>query len=434
MSEEINNENEFIRVDGRKKNELRPISIEVGVLDSADGSALVKMGKNIILAAVHGPRELHPKHLALPDKANLRCTYRMATFSVPERKSPAPSRREKEISKVLTEALESVVLTHLYPRAAIDVFIQVIQADGGTRCASATAASLALADAGIPMRDLLAGVAAGIVDGQVVLDLCDVEDKEGTGDLPVVYSPMTDEISLLQLDGEFTLEQFEEALEMAIDGARKIYEMEKEALINRYKIDIEEEEEPEEKEIEELSEEEEKEELSSDISEEEFESEETDEIEVEIIGDEELEEIESVSEEPPEESEEIFVYEETVEEPEEEQEEEGTEEEHAESGESEETIIVEEIEEVKEPEEEVSPEEVPSTPEDNEENEIITPPPSPDEESEEDLSAIPLTPGENVEEEESTDEESEETESEGEYKKVDEDTLEIAELEDKEEL
>ncbi len=232
---------EFIRVDGRKKDELRPIDIQIGVLDSADGSALVRMGKNIILAAVRGPRELHPKHLAMPDKAKIRCTYRMATFSVPDRKSPAPSRREKEISKVLTEALESVVLSHLYPRSAIDIFIQVIQADGGTRCASATAASLALADAGIPMRDLLAGVAAGIFKDEVVLDLCDEEDKDGTGDLPIVYSPSTDEISLLQLDGQFTLDQFEEALNLAIDGARKIYDMEKQALIDRYKIDVEEE-------------------------------------------------------------------------------------------------------------------------------------------------------------------------------------------------
>ena len=232
---------EFIRVDGRKKDELRPIDIQIGVLDSADGSALIRMGKNIILAAVRGPRELHPKHLAMPDRAKIRCTYRMATFSVPDRKSPAPSRREKEISKVLTEALESVVLSHLYPRSAIDIFIQVIQADGGTRCASATAASLALADAGIPMRDLIAGVAAGIFKDEVVLDLCDEEDKDGTGDLPIVYSPSTDEISLLQLDGQFTLDQFEEALNLAIDGARKIYDMEKQALIDRYKIDVEEE-------------------------------------------------------------------------------------------------------------------------------------------------------------------------------------------------
>jgi exosome complex component RRP41 len=75
----------------------------------------------------------------------------MAPFSVQERKSPAPSRREIELSKVIRESLQPSVFMEYYPRTMIDVFIEILQADGGTRCASITAASLALADAGIPM-------------------------------------------------------------------------------------------------------------------------------------------------------------------------------------------------------------------------------------------------------------------------------------------
>ncbi len=70
------------RVDGRKFDELRPLRMESGVLKTADGSAYVEHGRNKIYAAVYGPRELHPRHLALPDKARVRCTYRMASFSV----------------------------------------------------------------------------------------------------------------------------------------------------------------------------------------------------------------------------------------------------------------------------------------------------------------------------------------------------------------
>jgi exosome complex component RRP41 len=73
---------EGIRSDGRKFDELRPLKMEIGVLKTADGSAYLEHGKNKIFAAVYGPRELHPRHLALPDKARVRCTYRMATFSV----------------------------------------------------------------------------------------------------------------------------------------------------------------------------------------------------------------------------------------------------------------------------------------------------------------------------------------------------------------
>jgi exosome complex component RRP41 len=222
------------RLDGRKFDELRPIEIKIGVLKNADGSAEIRMGKNIIIAAVYGPRELHPKHRALPDRALIQCFYRMSTFSVNDRKSPAPSRREKEISMILSNALTSVILTEKYPRTTIDVYLQVLQADGGTRCASLTAASVALADAGIPMKGLISSVAVGLVNDKVVLDLYDIEDQKGSGDIPLGYSPILDEVSLIQLDGVFTLEQFEEALHLGIKGTKEIYEIQKLALKEKY--------------------------------------------------------------------------------------------------------------------------------------------------------------------------------------------------------
>jgi exosome complex component RRP41 len=223
-----------LRTDGRKPNELRPLKIEVGVLSNADGSAYIQQGKNKILAAVYGPKELHPKHLALPDRTVLRCRYHMAPFSVQERKSPAPSRREIELSKVIREALEPSIFLEYYPRTAIDIFIEVLQADGGTRCSSITAASLALADAGIPMRDLVAACAAGKVDGTIVLDLMDTEDKAGEADVPVALMPNLNAITLLQMDGILTLEEFEKAVNLALEGCRKIYIMQKEALKEKY--------------------------------------------------------------------------------------------------------------------------------------------------------------------------------------------------------
>lgn len=224
------------RIDGRKPEELRPIKIEVGTLEKADGSAFIEQGKNKILVAVYGPRELHPRHLALPDKALLRCRYHMAPFSTEERKNPAPSRREIEISKVIREALEPSVITELYPRTAIDVFIEVLQADGGTRCSGIIGASLALADAGIPLRDLVAACAAGKVNTKIVLDLDDLEDKEGEADLPVAIMPRTGEVTLLQMDGTLTSEEFEKTLSLAIDGCKQIYAMQREALKHKYML------------------------------------------------------------------------------------------------------------------------------------------------------------------------------------------------------
>jgi exosome complex component RRP41 len=225
-----------IRLDGRKADELRPVKLQVGVLSHADGSAYIEHGKNKILVGVFGPREVHPKHLMQPDRMVLKVRYHMAPFSVPERKSPAPSRREVELSKVIKESLEPALFLELYPRTGVDVFIEVLQADGGTRCAAITAAALAIADAGVPMRDLVVGCAAGKVDDTVVLDLYDAEDKLGAADVPVAYMPALNAITLLQMDGILEPAEFEKAVYMAMEGCKKIYEMQKEALKTKYMV------------------------------------------------------------------------------------------------------------------------------------------------------------------------------------------------------
>jgi exosome complex component RRP41 len=231
-----------VRLDGRKPDELRPIKIDVGVLSNADGSAYIEQGKNKILAGAYGPREVHPKHLALQDRMLLRCRYHMAPFSVQERKSPAPSRREVELSKVIRESLEPSIFMEYYPRTALDVFVEVLQADGGTRCASITAAALAVADAGIPMRDIVVACAAGKVEDTIVLDLMDEEDKLGSADVPLALMPNLNAVTLLQMDGILTVEEFEQAVNLAIEGCKKISAIQKETLKAKY-VDVKEVEE-----------------------------------------------------------------------------------------------------------------------------------------------------------------------------------------------
>lgn len=222
------------RTDDRTLDELRPIKIKVGVLSNAQGSAYIEQGKNKILAAVYGPKEALPKHISLPDRCILRCRYHMAPFSTPERKSPAPSRREIELSMVIRNALEPLVMTSLFPRTVIDIFIEVLQADGGTRCAGLTAAVLALADAGIPLRGLAAACAVGKAGGKVIVDLNDLEDKYGEADMPIAYNPTLDGITLLQMDGIMSKEEIEQALSLAITAAQKIHKMQVDALKERF--------------------------------------------------------------------------------------------------------------------------------------------------------------------------------------------------------
>ena len=210
--------------------------MKAGALHNADGSAFVEWGANKVMAAVYGPREVHPRHLQQNNKAVIQCKYNMAAFSVDERKRPGLDRRSQEISKVIGEAFESVVFAEEYPRTSIDIYIEVLQANAGTRCAGLVAASMALADAGIPMVDLLPAVAVGKVAGKIALDLKKEEDNFGEADLPMALVPQSGRLVLLQMEGHMTEPELAEALELGVQGCREIYEKMKQALRERYSV------------------------------------------------------------------------------------------------------------------------------------------------------------------------------------------------------
>lgn len=222
------------RLDGRGPHDLRKIKIDAGVLHRADGSCYLEWGGNKVLAAVYGPREAVPRHTQDPLKAIVQARYNMAAFSVEDRKRPGPDRRSVEISKVISEALEKVILTEQFPRASIDVNIEVLDAEAGTRCAGLTAAAVALVDAGIPMRDIPVACAAGKIEGHVVVDLGKEEDNYGDADLPIAISPRTGEVLLLQMDGHLTVEEFNQAFDLALKGCHAVSEIQKQAIMQKY--------------------------------------------------------------------------------------------------------------------------------------------------------------------------------------------------------
>jgi exosome complex component RRP41 len=223
-----------LRIDGRKKDEIRPITIEAGVLHRADGSAYLEWGKNKIMAAVYGPREFNPRRFQQAHKCVVRARYNMAAFSVSDRKRPGPDRRSAEIGKVISDAFENVVLTEKFPRGAIDIQMEILQADAGTRIAALVAATVALADAGIPMKGLVAGCAAGKAGGHVILDLDQPEDNFGEADVPIAVNMTTGDVVLFQMDGHLTAEEYEEALDLAKKGCEQVYAAQRKALLARF--------------------------------------------------------------------------------------------------------------------------------------------------------------------------------------------------------
>ncbi|MBU0894892.1 MAG: exosome complex exonuclease Rrp41 [Nanoarchaeota archaeon] len=224
----------FKRKSGRKPEEMRPISAKVGIIPNADGSAMYQSGETIAIAAVYGPKKMHPQHMQDPGKGVLRCTYSMLSFSVTDRIRPGPNRRSTEISKIIEWAIEPVLMIDKFPNTVIDVHINIIQADAGTRCAAINAAAMALASAGIPMKNMVSSIAAGKLDKTVVLDLDKYEDSEfeegeGSTDIPMTFTD-DGKLTHIQIDGNITKEQLKEAIEMAKKASKKIYEVQKKAL------------------------------------------------------------------------------------------------------------------------------------------------------------------------------------------------------------
>jgi len=226
------------RIYRRKFDEARKIEAKVGVIKRADGSAMFKIGNTWAYAAVYGPRNLHPKFLQDPQKGILRCNYNMMPFSSSgERVRPGGSRRSKEISLVTEKALLPVLDLEEYPNSVVDVFIELPQTEAGSRCAGICAASMALADAGLEMKDLVCAVSAGKVDDKLVIDLDYAEEsyKDGpVADIPIAVMPNSGKVTLLQMDGEIKKEELMKLIEMTKKALNDIYEIQKKALKEKY--------------------------------------------------------------------------------------------------------------------------------------------------------------------------------------------------------
>jgi exosome complex component RRP41 len=223
-----------MRNDGRDLEDLREMEMKLDVVERATGSASAKFGNTEALAAVYGPKELYPRFLQQSTTGVLRCRYNMAPFSVDDRKAPGHDRRSIELSKVIRLAFEPTIFLEEYPKSGILMFIEMIQADGSTRVTGINALSMALAAAGIPMRDLVTACSVGKFNDTLGVDLNGEEDCDGQADVAIAMMPSKNLVTLLQMDGILSKEEFVKLLDMAKRSCEKIYEMQKKTLKERY--------------------------------------------------------------------------------------------------------------------------------------------------------------------------------------------------------
>lgn len=204
---------EGLRLDGRKCHELRKITCKKGIFLNADGSASIEQGNTKVLASVYGPHEVKNRSKVLHDSCVINCQFSMASFSTGERKSRSKGdRKSQDIGLTISKMFEAVILKELFPRSQIDIYIQVIQADGSNIAVCINAATLALIDAGVPMKDFVCAASSSFVQENYLADINHLEESSGNSRLTLAMLPQTDKVVLFQMDARLHKDNLEEML------------------------------------------------------------------------------------------------------------------------------------------------------------------------------------------------------------------------------
>lgn len=234
---------------GRQANQLRDVEIRAGVMPFAEGSASIRLGDTFVLCAATVESQV-PRWLKGEGRGWITAEYSMlprATRSRTTREAAAGKQggRTTEIQRLIGRSLRAAIDLKALGERQITIDCDVIQADGGTRCAAITGAYVALSQAidrlrsgrhikHEPLRGALAAVSVGVVHGEALLDLDYDEDRVAEVDCNVV---MTDKHELVEIQGTaearpFSPARLDELLALASDGLEQLFIAQETALVN----------------------------------------------------------------------------------------------------------------------------------------------------------------------------------------------------------
>lgn len=207
-----------VRIDGRQAHECRLNFLKTGAVTAAAGSAYAEIGQTKVLVSVFGPRESH-KAEAFSGIGRLNCHVQFASFATPVR---AKAEAEKEFPLMMHKALEGAVMLHTFPKTTVDIFALVLQSGGGDLPAVISCASMALADAGIAMYDLVPAVSACCVGKEILLDTTTEEEKWSDGEMLVTCMASRNEVTQLKVTGQWPGAITKDALNLSLDACAKL--------------------------------------------------------------------------------------------------------------------------------------------------------------------------------------------------------------------
>jgi len=236
----------MLRVDGRRPDELRPVTIERGVAKFAEGSCLIKMGDTHMLVTAT-VEEGVPRFLKGQGQGWVTAEYAMLPRSGKQRNqrdaNRGPNGRSMEIQRLIGRCLRSVVNMRALGERTVTIDCDALQADGGTRTAAITAAYVALQDAiswmmdrrmikTNPLQDQIAAISVGIVGSTELLDLCYEEDSRAATDMNII---MTGAGKFVEIQGTaeadpFSGENLLSMLKLGHKGIQQLVDLQKAAL------------------------------------------------------------------------------------------------------------------------------------------------------------------------------------------------------------
>jgi len=230
-TEFINTETGKRTVDGRTVDEFRKVFMKCGVIQKARGSAYIELNNTKVICSVYGPRQ-SPSHSEFSETGTLHCELSFAPFAQqkhtnrPKRNNISQMRQQiHEYSAYMREALQTSIILEKFPKSTLDVYALVLEDDGSVLSAAITCASLALADAGIELYDLVSACSAAELENHVVVDPVAVEHKFATGGVVCAYMASLHELTQLTQVGDMQYQKVMEAIDLSIDGCNKIHQL-----------------------------------------------------------------------------------------------------------------------------------------------------------------------------------------------------------------
>ncbi|KAL3530551.1 hypothetical protein ACH5RR_009873 [Cinchona calisaya] len=209
---------DWVRPDDRRFHQCRPAFLRTAAVNSASGSAYAEFGNTKVIVSVFGPRE-SKKAMIYSDVGRLNCNVSYTTFATPFRSQASDN---KEFSSMLHKALEGAIILESFPKTTVDVFALVLESGGGDLPVVISCASLALADAGIMLYDLVASVSVSCLGKNLVIDPISEEESYQDGSLLITSMPSRNEVTQLTITGEWSTPKIHEAMELCLDACSKL--------------------------------------------------------------------------------------------------------------------------------------------------------------------------------------------------------------------